>query len=65
MVVVNKLKFPKSLKEGEKPAKDWDNPSEPEKANDQRDLEQLLRQKEEAERRKNNLTENPEEPKND
>ncbi|MXV52874.1 hypothetical protein GS399_18020 [Pedobacter sp. HMF7647] len=34
----------------------WDNPVNPEGASDTRDLEQLVRQKEEAERRKDNLT---------
>jgi hypothetical protein len=35
----------------------WDNPGNPEKAADARDVEQLKRQKKEAERRKENLTE--------
>jgi hypothetical protein len=33
----------------------WDNPLDPEKAEDERDTEQLIRQKHEAERRKENL----------
>jgi len=60
-MVVNKLKLPKNLKETEQPEVDWDNPSNPEKAQDKRDLEQLLRQKKEAERRKDNLTDDPKE----
>lgn len=35
----------------------WDNPNDPESASDKRDLEQLERQKKEAERRKENLSE--------
>ncbi len=65
MVVVNKVKIPKDLQQGEKEEKDWDNPANPEKAEDDRDLEQLLRQKKEAERRKNNLSEDPEKTKED
>ena len=57
MTVVNKLKIPNSDTEK---GQDWANPSDPEKAEDQRDVEQLLRQKHEAERRKNNLSD-PEE----
>lgn len=55
----NKKKVP-----GEKPnteEQEWDNPKNPEKAGDERDLEQLKRQAEEAERRKENLTDIPEE----
>lgn len=36
--------------------KEWDNPKNPEGAKDERDIEKLSRQKEEAERRKDNLT---------
>jgi hypothetical protein len=57
MTVVNKIKIPN--KDAEK-GQDWQNPANPEKAEDERDVEQLLRQKREAERRKNNLTD-PEE----
>ena len=49
---------------GENPDKEkqeWDNPVNPEKAGDERDFEQLKRQAKEAERRKENLTEIPEE----
>ena len=49
---------------GEDPDKDkqeWDNPENPEKAGDERDFEQLKRQAKEAERRKENLTEIPDE----
>ena len=53
MANVNKIKIPnESLDKGQ----DWKNPSDPENAEDKRDLEQLLRQKNEAERRKSNLT---------
>ena len=38
--------------------KEWDNPKEPEAAGDTRNLEQLERQKKEAVRRKDNLTDN-------
>ena len=65
MVVVNKIKLPKDLKENEQNEVDWDNPTAPEEAHDQRDVEQLLRQKKEAERRKNNLSEDPENTKED
>jgi replication initiation and membrane attachment protein DnaB len=37
--------------------KDWENPKNPEGTQDSRDAEQLKRQLEEAERRKENLTE--------
>lgn len=63
-MVVNKLKLPKDLKEGDQPEVDWDNPTNPEDAQDKRDLEQLLRQKKEAERRKENLSDDPEHPEN-
>jgi hypothetical protein len=53
MTVVNKIKIPNAATEK---GQDWQNPADPEKAEDQRDLEQLLRQKHEAERRKNNLS---------
>jgi hypothetical protein len=57
MTVVNKIKIPnEALEKGQ----DWQNPSNPEKAEDQRDLEQLLRQKHEAERRKGNLSDTDE-----
>ena len=65
MVVVNKIKVPSELKDGETEKKDWDNPSNPENAEDERDMEQLLRQKKEAERRKNNLSEDAENTKED
>lgn len=38
--------------------KEWDNPREPEASGDKRNLEQLERQKREAVRRKDNLTDN-------
>jgi len=53
-MVINKIKVPD---EKEEQGQDWENPANPEKAEDQRDVEQLLRQKHEAERRKNNLSE--------
>ncbi|WP_207427985.1 hypothetical protein [Pedobacter sp. SYSU D00535] len=65
MVVVNKIKVPKEFKDGAPEDKDWDNPTDPEHAEDERDAEQLIRQKREAERRKNNLSEDPENTKED
>jgi hypothetical protein len=62
MTVVNKIKVPN---ESEKKGQDWENPSNPEKAEDKRDVEQLLRQKHEAERRKNNLSDFEEKEKKD
>ena len=53
MTVVNKIKIPNETTDK---GQDWENPSNPEKAEDKRDVEQLLRQKKEAERRKNNLS---------
>lgn len=50
MTVVNKIVIP------DPDSKDWENPGNPEKAEDNRDAEQLLRQKREAERRHDNLT---------
>lgn len=50
MTAVNKIVIP------DPDAKDWENPGNPEKAEDNRDAEQLLRQKREAERRHDNLT---------
>jgi len=58
MTVVNKLKVPK---ESEEKGQDWENPANPEKAEDNRDVEQLIRQKNEAERRKSNLSDSDEE----
>ncbi|MBC8054411.1 MAG: hypothetical protein H7Y13_15225 [Sphingobacteriaceae bacterium] len=58
MTVVNKIKIPN---ESSEKGQDWENPSNPENAEDKRDLEQLLRQKHEAERRKNNLSDAEEE----
>ena len=40
------------------PEQEWDNPKNPEKAADTRDAEQLIRQKREAERRKNTIEKN-------
>ena len=61
MVVIKK----KTL--GEDPRKEkqeWNNPEDPEKARDERDFEQLKRQAKEAERRKENLTDKPEDQNN-
>jgi hypothetical protein len=58
MVVVNKIRIPDDAEEN---GQDWANPANPEDAEDQRDVEQLIRQKKEAERRKNNLTDPEEE----
>ena len=54
MVVTTKIPL---QPDGENPNKKWDNPAEPENASDERDDEQLARQKKEAELRKANLTE--------
>ncbi len=61
MVVSNKLIIPKKEQEDspEKEELSWENPSDPENASDTRDVEQLQRQKKEAEARKNNLSDNP------
>lgn len=53
MTVVNKVVIP------DEENKDWENPANPEKAEDTRDMEQVLRQKHEAERRHNNLSDTP------
>ena len=53
MTIVNKIKIPN---EDVDKGQDWENQSNPEKAEDTRDIEQLLRQKHESERRKNNLS---------
>lgn len=58
MGVTNKIPVPP---EGEKDDKQWDNPAEPENAADERDDEQLARQKKEAELRKANLTDDDKE----
>ncbi|MDB5144579.1 MAG: hypothetical protein JWQ66_3292 [Mucilaginibacter sp.] len=52
----------KTVKEEEK---EWENPVEPAKTTDPRDEEQILRQYNEAKRRKDNLTENQETEKED
>lgn len=53
MVVIKKKVIGKDPKKAEQ---EWDNPTNPEKAGDERDFEQLKRQAKEAERRKENLT---------
>jgi len=47
-------------KSEEKPEQTWENPANPEQPKDSRDEEQLMRQKKEAERRKDNLNDTPE-----
>jgi hypothetical protein len=44
-------------KSGESEEQKWENPQDPEEPSDARDKEQVLRQYEEAKRRKDNLTE--------
>jgi len=63
MVAVNKLNIPKEDQTGDnvKDELSWENPSNPENASDNRDVEQLQRQKREAELRKNNLSDNEQE----
>ena len=51
---MNKKNLPK--KDALQTEQSWDNPKAPEEAHDEREVEQLLRQKKEAERRKENLT---------
>ncbi len=63
MVVVNKMNVPKDEKETNKEDQEWENPVAPEQASDPRDLEQLERQKKEAELRKSNLSDPEEENK--
>jgi len=49
----------KKIKQADtKPEQEWDNPQNPERAADTRDAEQLIRQKREAERRKNTIEKN-------
>lgn len=63
MVVVNKTEEPKGGKETDKDEQEWENPANPEHASDPRDIEQLQRQKQEAELRKSNLSDAEEENK--
>ncbi len=58
MIDPNQLNTPASDKNEQEQS--WENPNDPERASDIRDLEQLERQKKEAELRKNNLTEKKE-----
>lgn len=60
MVVISKKNISKANEEHSEVEKEWNNPKDPEKSEDQRDIERLERQAEEAIRRKENLTENPE-----
>lgn len=46
-------------KESPEAEKTWDNPKDPEKAEDRRNAEQIERQAEEASRRNKNLTDEP------
>jgi len=49
---------PAPIKKRENPnEKDWENPKDPENADDKRDIEKLERAKKEADRRNENLTE--------
>lgn len=56
MVVISE-KYPS--KETPQQEQQWDNPANPEKAADERDLEQLKRQKKDVDQKNNNLTEKP------
>ena len=59
--IMIKKPTPGSYKKEEIPnEKDWENPRNPEKADDSRDLEKLERAKKEADRRNENLTDNEE-----
>lgn len=47
-----------SEEENQQHEKSWENPVDPESAGDEREIEQLERQKKEAERRHDNLSDN-------
>ncbi|HCN82643.1 MAG TPA: hypothetical protein DIT07_03350 [Sphingobacteriaceae bacterium] len=59
MVLVSK-KDPLKEEQTAQQEKKWDNPSNPEKAADERDIEQLKRQKKDVDQKNQNLTEKPE-----
>lgn len=61
MVVVNKIRIPDQENENQQEEQTWENPVNPEEASDTRDIEQLQRQKKEAELRKKNLSDEPDE----
>jgi hypothetical protein len=44
------------LKEKDQPEQQWDNQANPEKAGDERDIEQLKRQKKDVEQKNKNIT---------
>ena len=56
MVILSKKHTHSAKEENAETEKQWDNPRNPEGAEDSRDIEKLKRQKKEAERRKENLT---------
>jgi hypothetical protein len=58
MVVVSE-EYPLKEKQPENKEQQWDNPQNPEKAADERDIEQLKRQKKDVEQKNENLTEKP------
>ena len=55
MVVITK-KTPPWKNEKAENGKQWDNPMNPEKAGDERDIEQLRRQKKDVEQKNRNIT---------
>lgn len=57
MVVVSE-KYP-SKPPTDQQEQQWDNPADPEKAADARDVEQLKRQKKDADQKNNNITDKP------
>ena len=61
MNITGKQKYhDSSEEENNHTEKEWDNPKNPEGTEDERDIEQLERQLEEARRRKENLTDDDE-----
>lgn len=58
MDVVNE-KSPLKEDQTPKQEQEWDNPTNPEKAADERDAEQLKRQKKDVDQKNDNLTEKP------
>jgi hypothetical protein len=57
---MNTIMVTENNKPEESKEKEWDNPQAPEKATDDRDKEQILRQFKEAKRRHDNLSESDE-----
>lgn len=58
-MVVIREEDPLKEEESSNKEKEWDNPQNPEKAADERDIEQLKRQKKDVDQKNENLTEKP------